>query len=207
MARKTEEVKVARIVVGLDQRARRRAALAAAAALAERMQAELVGLFVEDTDLFHLAGLPFAREVGFPSAARRSLDVAALERSLRAAAHDLRRACEQALARTQVSWTFRTARGSPAGALLELAAEARAATLLLPGVTPPQPPLAVFLGPGAREKRLAPALESLAELFGGGLEIHREPPDEERLRELLDAGRPVLIVSGAGEEPEAGGHK
>ena len=53
-----------RIVVGLDAGPRDRAALEAAAQLAARMQAELVGLFVEDIDLLHLAGLPFAREVG-----------------------------------------------------------------------------------------------------------------------------------------------
>ena len=197
-------MKLRRVVVGLEPTPQRRAALQAAAELAERMQAELIGLFVEDMDLLHLAGLPFAREVGFPSAVRRSLDVAAMERSLRAAARDLRRVCEEALERTSVPWSFRTARGSPAGALLELAAEARAATLLLPSANPPIPPLAAFLGPGVQRRRLAPALASLAETFGGGLEIHREPPDEDALRALLDAGRPVLIVSGTGEEPEPG---
>ena len=108
-------MKLRRVVVGLEPTPQRRAALQAAAELAERMQAELIGLFVEDMDLLHLAGLPFAREVGFPSAVRRSLDVAAMERSLRAAARDLRRVCEEALERTSVPWSFRTARGSPAG--------------------------------------------------------------------------------------------
>jgi hypothetical protein len=195
MARKAEEVKIRRVVVGLDPLARRRAALEAAAELAARVQAELVGLFVEDLDLFHLAGLPFAREVGFPSAARRALDMAVLERSLRAAAREWQRVCERALEGAQVAWSFRTARGSLAGALLEAAGEERAATLLVPPTAPFKPPLAVFLGRGIDRRSLAPALDSLAALFGGGFEIHRQAPDEAALRGLLDAGRPVLLVS------------
>jgi single-stranded-DNA-specific exonuclease len=54
--------------------------LEAAVALARGLDAELLGLFVEDLDLLRFAALPFAHEIGLASAVRRRLDPAALER-------------------------------------------------------------------------------------------------------------------------------
>ena len=64
---------IRRIIVGLEPRPRADPLIAAAAALAERLPAELLGLFVENVELLHFAGLPFAREVGLASGARRPL--------------------------------------------------------------------------------------------------------------------------------------
>jgi len=66
-------MKIRRVIVGLEPASRNAAKLEAAARLAARMEAELVGLFVENIDLLHFAGLPFAREVGFASATRREV--------------------------------------------------------------------------------------------------------------------------------------
>ena len=86
-------------------------AMNAAVELARAMEAELVGLFVEDVELLALAALPFAGEVGFPSAARRPLDVAAMERGLRAQALRLQQELAARLAGTPVKWTFEVVRG------------------------------------------------------------------------------------------------
>jgi hypothetical protein len=131
-------VKIRRIVVRVDAAPRRRAVLVAAAALADKLEAELVGLFVEDVDLLHFAGLPFAREVGFTSATRRPLDVAAMERSLRALAKDAHETLALVARGTPVRWSFRVARGPEA---LELLAVATDEDLVVASVAPADDPV------------------------------------------------------------------
>jgi len=125
-----------RILVALDASPNSLAALEAAIVLAADLQAELVGLFVEDADLLRLAGLPFARQQGFYSPAPRPLDRPQVERELRARA----RRAEQALAimaeRAQVRWSFRVARGTIAAELLAAAAEADLISLGRSGWSP-----------------------------------------------------------------------
>ena len=117
-------MKIRRVIVDLDPVPQSRAVIEAAVALAGHWEVELVGLFVENIDLLHFAGLPFAAEVGTALASRRALNVASMERLLRARA----RAAEQTLAsiagRAAVRWTFRVARGSAAVELLAAAADA-----------------------------------------------------------------------------------
>ena len=115
--------RIRRVIVGLDPAAQSRALLEAAVELAGQMQAEILGLFVENQDLLHFAGLPFAREVGFESATRRALDIESMERSLRALAREARQALESAAEGTQVQWSFRVVRGAPAAELLAAAEE------------------------------------------------------------------------------------
>jgi K+-sensing histidine kinase KdpD len=114
-------VKIRRVIVGLDPALQSRAMLQAAVELAERMEAELIGLFVENQDLLHFAGLPFAREVGFASATRRTLDVESMERSLRALAKEARQKLASVAGRTPVQWSFRVVGG--AAALLAMVEE------------------------------------------------------------------------------------
>ena len=101
-------MKARRIIVRLDPRP---VGLQALARLAEELDAELLGLLVENVELLRLAALPFAREVGHASGVRREMDIAAMERSLQARARELRRACAEALKGSTVSWSFRVARG------------------------------------------------------------------------------------------------
>lgn len=122
-------MKTRRVVVGLDAAPQSRAALAAAATLAAHLQAELDALFVEDTGLLRLAGLPFARELGFPSASMRRLDPATMERSLRAHAAQARRALSTVAGRFAVQSSFRIARGSMIDEVLAASAEAELAVL------------------------------------------------------------------------------
>lgn len=182
---------VRRIVVSVEPAPHGRAALETAAEIAERLGAELVGLFVEDVELLHLAGLPFAREIGFPSATTRSLDVAAMERSLRSLANEARRALAEIAGRAPLRWSFRVTRGSTLAELLAAAAEAdvlvtRAPeaerTILrlgggIPGVVLLLPekggrhPLTAICSAGAPPARLAPALAGLSRLFDERLEV------------------------------------
>lgn len=112
------------MIVGLDAATpSSRALLEAAAGLADRMEAELVGLFVENVDLLHLAGLPFTREVGFPSATSRELDVERMERALRAVARDAHRMLASVAERAPRRWSFRVTRGVLVTELLSAVAE------------------------------------------------------------------------------------
>jgi hypothetical protein len=160
-------VKIRRIVAGFDAGACRRETLQAIAALAAETQAELLGLFIEDTALLELARLPFAAEVGYPSAQRRALDFASVERALRARAEALRGALAAALEPTQVVWSFRVAREAAAQALAAALAEGLAPALLIP----------------PRGK-----LHSKKEV------VRLRHLDDALLRELIAAARPVLVL-------------
>ncbi|HXF67139.1 MAG TPA: hypothetical protein VNK67_10650 [Burkholderiales bacterium] len=116
-------MKVRRLIIGLDPVPRRWALIEEAVAAAGRMEAELIALFVENAALLDFAQLPFAREVGAVSAARRALDAQAMERSLRAMAGEARRMLEAAAGRSSVRWSFRVARGSLVEVLLAEAGE------------------------------------------------------------------------------------
>jgi hypothetical protein len=162
-------VKLRRIIAGFDAGACRRETLQAIAALAVETQAELLGLFIEDTALLELARLPFAAEVGYPSAARRTLDVATLERALRARADALRSALASVLESTTVAWSFRVAREAPSQALAAALAEGHAPALLIPPRGMPHSARRVI-----RASELSDAL----------------------LRELIATASPVLVLPG-----------
>jgi len=124
VSEEAHQLVIRRILVGLDASRHSLAALEAAADLAARMEAELVGLFVEDINLLRLAELPFAREVGGFSATRRRLDSRQLERQLHVQAQRARRALEAQARRVQVHWSFKVTRGGVALELLSAASEA-----------------------------------------------------------------------------------
>jgi nucleotide-binding universal stress UspA family protein len=94
------------------------AAMKTAVALASRMEAELLGLFVEDVNLLRLAALPFAREVSFFPATTRRLDSAGMERALRAQASWAEAALLEAADRQRVRCSFRVVRGEVTTQLL-----------------------------------------------------------------------------------------
>ena len=106
--RRRGTVTVRRIVVAADTSAPGRAALDAAVRLAQRLEAELEGLYLEDVNLKRLAELPIAREFQFGGVARAAAGVAD---DLRAEALRLRRAFEEAAARARVQASFRVAEG------------------------------------------------------------------------------------------------
>ncbi|HWR77680.1 MAG TPA: universal stress protein [Thiobacillus sp.] len=100
-----------RIWVALDESPRSTAALTAAAALAEELDAELAGLFVEDVDLQHLFGLPFAREFSVLTGEGRPLSQGEVERTWRRQAETQQRLLAEAAGRLRLRWSFRVTRG------------------------------------------------------------------------------------------------
>ena len=64
--RRQEEVAIRRIIACFAPGSS--VAPEAVARLAKEMQAELLGLFIEDTELLRFAALPFAAEVGLAAA-------------------------------------------------------------------------------------------------------------------------------------------
>jgi nucleotide-binding universal stress UspA family protein len=105
------EFAVHRIVVAIDSSAHARAALETAAAIAERLHAEILGLFVEDIDLVNLAGLPFGREMRLISGQPRPFDQDALEEGFRLEAARARRELQRIATRARVMSSFRVVRG------------------------------------------------------------------------------------------------
>ena len=165
MAEDEEEVRIARVIacvapgsVGAPE---------AIARLAQELRAELLGLFIEDVELLRFAGLPFAAELGFPSAARRAMDVGALERQMRAQARALEEALAAILGPAPEGWRFRVERATPSQAVSAALAEGYAPALLIPPRGDPR---------AARRVVRKPELS------------------DELLRDLLRAMRPVLIL-------------
>ena len=112
------------IAVALDCSPHSRASLVAAAELASRLQAELIGIFVEDINLLHMAGLPFVEEVRRYSAKTRKLDPDQLERLLRLQARQAGEMLQQTAEALTIRHTFRVLRGMVPEELMSAAPEA-----------------------------------------------------------------------------------
>lgn len=109
---------IRRITVALDASSDSRAALVAAALLAETWKAELHGLFVEDINLLRLSELPFAREILFAESELRRIEREELLRRLRARAAILRQEVQEIAAEYRIAGTFQVMRGSVGKELL-----------------------------------------------------------------------------------------
>jgi hypothetical protein len=109
---------IERVVVQLDAAAENRAAIDTAARLAARAKTPLHAVFVEDEELLHLAGLPFARQVTLAAGSER-LTRSDAQLHLRAAAETARREVAAAAARYRVEHSFAVVRG---GSTIALAA-------------------------------------------------------------------------------------
>jgi nucleotide-binding universal stress UspA family protein len=129
VSRDTGDVQIRRILVALDASTHSAAALQAAAELASRVGAELLGLYVEDINLLRLGEMPFAQEVGQFTAMRRQLDIQEVERQIRGQTGQVRRMFEVTTRRTQVRWSFQVTRGTVANEVLGAASEVDALVL------------------------------------------------------------------------------
>ena len=129
MNAETSKVTIRRIAVALDASEHSQQALETAARLAATLKAELEGIFVEDIDLIHLAGLPFLREIRLASLAQETVSLQRMERELRAMARHVRQALEFVAHREGISCSFRVRRGRVEAELMEAAMEADVLTL------------------------------------------------------------------------------
>lgn len=107
----SEEEKIRRILVALDASPHSLAALKLAAELAARLDAELIGIYVEDINLFRLAELQISHEVGSHSARVREINSQHIQRQLRAQARRARQALALIAESAELRWSFRTTRG------------------------------------------------------------------------------------------------
>jgi nucleotide-binding universal stress UspA family protein len=112
------------IAVALDCSPHSKASLEAAAEMAARLKAELIGIFVEDINLLRMAGLPFAEEIRLYSMTTGKLDEEQLERLLRLQARDAQAQLQRTAEAFTLRHTFRVLRGMVPEELMSAAPEA-----------------------------------------------------------------------------------
>ena len=103
---------IERVVVPLDAASENRTVIDTAARLAASARATLLGVFVEDEDLLHLAGLPFARQI-ILGAGAEPFTTEQIELDLQIAAERARRELVAAAKRHAVTASFEIVRGAP----------------------------------------------------------------------------------------------
>ena len=177
------------------------AALAAAAALAASLQAELAGLFVEDINLLRMAALPFTRELGLASALLRPIEITDIEREFRRHAERARKALEEAALASSLRWSFQVIRGQPLAAALSAASDA---DLLVVGGTAHAAAAAAIPQKGTGSLKAARGLRTrpVAVLYDGS-------PQAERALALAAAlaprvGCPLTLFVAADSEADFG---
>jgi len=139
---------IRRILVDVDASQASIGVLETAAALAAGWHAELSGIFVEDINLLRLAGLPFARELAWSSAAEVNLDYQRMERVLRGRATHARQAVISVTTQLKLRGSLQIVRGHVAEELLQAA---RGVDLVILGKGGPAPGNRI----GAVERRIA----------------------------------------------------
>ncbi len=118
------EPKVRRVVIACDAACDIRVAVGEAAELAERWNAALHGIFLEDENLFRLAALPFGRQMTLSPAVSESLTGADLEQLWSALSASMRRAISEAAAQHGLQWSFDVVRDiASVAALAEVEAD------------------------------------------------------------------------------------
>jgi nucleotide-binding universal stress UspA family protein len=102
---------IQRILIALDGSPHSLAALKAAADLAEHLEAELTGIYVEDINLIRSSDMPAMRQVSYYSALARKFGREQMEEELRAQANRIRRTLALTAQRSRLSSSFRVTRG------------------------------------------------------------------------------------------------
>jgi nucleotide-binding universal stress UspA family protein len=123
---------IRRILIALDASPNSLSALRTAAELADLLQAELVGLYVEDINLLRMAEMPFAREYSLFRASPQQITRSQIEQQLRTQARQARRALEAAAQPRHLRWSFRVLQGV---ITLELLSAAEDTDLIILGRT------------------------------------------------------------------------
>ncbi|MBV6434215.1 MAG: hypothetical protein IANPNBLG_04460 [Bryobacteraceae bacterium] len=216
---------IRRILVALDTSPSSQAALEAAVALAERLNAEVCGLFVEDVDLLRVAESPYAREILYPSAEEGRLTRGGIEKRLRVQGEQARRALTAAAQRANVPCTFLSVRGKVSSELLAAAEKtdlvaigrlgwsmgarlrigstamdlvaSSGPVLLLSEYRAPAPPHLLLYFDGSPEA--SKALQWAAEVAGsdsGRLTVLLAAKDEEQAEQMREQARGLLAGSG-----------
>jgi hypothetical protein len=183
MTDRESQFAVRRILLALDAASHNLPSFESAVELAAQLEAELAALFVEDPNLLRLAGLPFVREIRFPSATEEQPEPARIERELRVLAEQTRQALAAAAERAKLRWSFRVVRGAIE---TELRAAVTEADLLLLGARarPKPQTLAVCLGL-TDDSRVLAAASRVAEARGGDLVVLLPPQSAKSLMDEI----------------------
>ncbi len=123
---------IRRILIALDDSADSLAALEASAELARELEAELLGLYVEDANLIAISEHTFAREIDLLSGELRRLEAQEVERHLRRQAQRARRMLARLAESRGLRWSFLAVRGRVATEILARVGEV---DLVLVGAT------------------------------------------------------------------------
>ena len=99
-----------RLVLGMQPREPGHT-LRLAVELAELLKLELLGMFLEDTSLQQLAGIPFARELRPLGGGWHPIDIGQFSRELEHAAQSAEKTFAEAAKRLPTQWRFEVARG------------------------------------------------------------------------------------------------
>ncbi|MFO7930246.1 MAG: universal stress protein [Thermodesulfobacteriota bacterium] len=215
-----------RILVPLDESEYSRAALEAAAQLASALDAEISGLYVEDTDLIDFCRFPFAREIGIYRS--RRLDPAEIERDFRTQAERIRKTMALIAKHADIPWNFTVRRGRVISEVLDqtdsadltvigrtgrsllgtsagstvrhLIEEGKSMTLILGrGARMVEPVFTVYTGSNLSARALGVAAD-LARAMGWDTEILIPAKDDKDYQALRDQ-----VLSAAEETPGAEG--
>lgn len=116
------QVALRRMLLALDAMNCESALINAAMALAEKLEADLDALFVEDSDIYAVAELPFTREVSLSSARERDISGQHVEQALRSRSRDAEQRFSAALARNRLKGRFDVLRAPRGEALMNAAA-------------------------------------------------------------------------------------
>ena len=127
---------IKRITVAIDCSPHSRASLSAAAEIAGLLQAELLGIFVEDINLIRMAELPFSQEIHLHTARSEPLDSLKLERLLKLQAKEAHELFIQTAERLGIPHTFRKLRGLVPAEVLAAALETDLLAMGKSGRTP-----------------------------------------------------------------------
>ena len=114
-----DKLHVKRILIAIDARGCNRVTLHHVATLASDMQADIFGLYIEDTNLIHAAQLPHTKEVSLRTAQLRELSSDTINVSLRDFGNEMKILLEEQAKLTQTRTSFKTTRGLRIPTILE----------------------------------------------------------------------------------------
>lgn len=185
-----------RVVAVFDPATGTPAAMDTAAALAARLGARLLVLWLDDDRLRALAALPFLRHVAPGAGSAEVLEQGIHDAAVRVLAERVRRSMGEAARRHDVVATFETAHGS----VLDHAAQAGAQgdLLVVEGASRPLPGGARLPSHARatveRANRPVMLLPHRADLSTGNVQVVREPGGERTLRAASELARRLGIA-------------
>ena len=124
MTTKTSDESMNKVVFTVDRDSYLQSTIELATVIALANQTGIHGLFVEDLDLLHMAGYPFAQEISLVSAQSRVLDNRQMLCSFKARSRHFRQFLVQHAEHSSLPWSFSTVRGQKINMALEKSANA-----------------------------------------------------------------------------------